>query len=167
MKTSKFALSITLVSLITILAGCSNIEIRTAIEIDAPRESVYAVLADLKSYSEWNPYHRKVEGKFEAGAPLTVDVLRPDGKQVEVPPHMLRIVENEEITWGGGLHGIFYGEHSFLLESNSSGKTLLKHNESFSGIAIRFADLPPDVIAEGYHLMNVALKDLIEKARSD
>ena len=75
---------------------------------------------------------------------------------------MLRIVENEEITWGGGIRGIFYGVHSFLLKSEAPGKTLLKHNEDFSGIAIGFADLPPDVIAEGYHQMNIALKVLLE-----
>ena len=74
-------------------------------------------------------------------------------------------VENKEITWGGGVKGIFYGVHSFLLESITDGKTLLKHNETFSGIAINFADLPPDVIAEGYHEMNVALKKLVETDR--
>jgi hypothetical protein len=29
--------------------------------------------------------------------------------------------------------------------------------------AIGFADLPSDVIAEGYHQMNMALKEMIEK----
>jgi len=49
-----------------------------------------------------------------------------------------------------------------MLEPNEHGKTMLKHNEDFSGVAINFADLPPDVIAEGYHAMNMALKKLIE-----
>ncbi len=159
-----FRTSIITVCLI-FLAGCTNISIRTAIEIDAPKEEVYAVLADIESYPEWNPYHRKVEGKFEEGAALTIFVLRPDGKEVEVPPHMMRIIENEEITWGGGIRGIFYGVHSFVLETQTSGKTLLKHNEDFSGFAITFADLPPDIIAEGYHRMNVALKKLVESKK--
>ncbi len=162
MKTQNLLLGLTFLSLVLMISGCSSIAVRTTVEIDAPREKVYAVLADLESYPEWNPYHRKVEGKFEEGADLTIHVLRPDGKQVEVPPHMLRIVENEEITWGGGIHGIFYGEHSFFLEAKSGGKTLLRHNEDFSGIAIGFADLPPDVIAEGYHQMNMALKEILE-----
>lgn len=148
-----------------LLSGCSSIAIRTAVEIDVPREKVYAILADLEAYPEWNPYHRAVEGKFEEGADLTIHVLRPDGKQVEVPPHMMRIVENEEITWGGGIRGIFYGEHSFLLESATADTTLLRHNEDFSGMAIGFADLPPDVIAEGYHQMNLALKRLLESGQ--
>ncbi len=154
-----------LVVCLMFLGGCTNISIRTAIEIDAPKEEVYAVLADIESYPEWNPYHRKVEGKFVEGAALTIHVLRPDGKEVEVPPHMMRIIENEEITWGGGIRGIFYGVHSFVLETQTSGKTLLKHNEDFSGFAISFADLPPDIIAEGYHQMNVALKKLVESKK--
>ena len=160
-------LGITTLTLMLIIAvtGCTSISIRTVVEIDAPKEEVYAVLANLDSYPKWNPYHRKIEGKFEEGAELTIYVLRPDGKEVEVPPHMMRIVENEEITWGGGIRGIFYGVHSFKLETKAGGKTLLRHDEDFSGIAVGFADLPPNVIADGYHKMNMALKELIEKSK--
>ncbi len=66
------------------------------------------------------------EGEFEEGAKLKIYVLGPDGKEVEVPPHMMRIVEYEEITWGGGIRSIFYGVHSFIVESGSNGKTVLK-----------------------------------------
>ncbi len=144
------------------LSACSGMSIRTAIEIDAPRERVYDILADLDAYPEWNPYHRNVRGEFAVGAGLDVDITRPDGKQVNIPPHMLRIDENREITWGGGILGVFYGEHSFLLSSTASGGTLLEHNEDFSGFAITFADLPPDVIAKGYQQMNLALKQRAE-----
>jgi len=142
--------------------GCSNISIRTLVEIDAPKNEVYAVLADLKSYPKWNPYHRSVVGNFVEGAELKIQVLRPDGKNIEVPPHMIRIVENEEIIWGGGIRGIFYGIHSFRLQEKELGKTILRHDEDFSGIAVGFADLPPNVIAEGYQQMNIALKEYIE-----
>ena len=162
MKTITLLMALAFLTLALLISGCATIAIRTSVEIDAPREQVYAVLADLKSYPKWNPYHREVKGEFKEGAELKIDVLRPDGKQVEVPPHMIRIVENKEITWGGGIRGIFYGVHSFLLEPGSEGKTLLKHNEDFTGIAIGFADLPPDVIADGYHQMNMALKAIVE-----
>ncbi len=145
--------------------GCTTIAIRTAVEIDVPREEVYAVLADLGAYPKWNPYHRRIEGEFEEGSDMTIHVTRPDGKQVEVPPHMMRIIENEEITWGGGIKGVFYGVHSFYLESQPNGKTLLKHYEDFSGFAVGFADLPPGVIADGYHQMNIALKKKLEQEK--
>ncbi len=143
-------------------AGCKTISIRTSIEIDAPREEVYAVLADFDSYPEWNPYHKKIEGDFKVGSEMTIYVSRPDNKEVKVPPHMIRIKANEEISWGGGIKGIFYGEHTFLLQTQANGKTLLKQNEDFSGLAVGFADLPPDVIAEGYQKMNMALKNKLE-----
>ena len=147
------------------VTGCSSISIRTAIEIDAPRSQVFEVLADIEHYPEWNPYHRKVEGDFVEGADLTVYVTRPDGKEVTVPPHMIRIVEDKEIIWGGGIKGIFYGEHRFILEPSEAGKTILRHDEDFSGIAVGFADLPPEVIADGYHQMNMALKQKLERAK--
>ncbi len=165
MKLMSLLIKATVLVTVIFSTGCTTIAIRTAVEIDAPQDEVYAVLANLEVYPEWNPYHRRVEGKFEVGSEMTIYVTRPDGKEVKVPPHMMRIVENKEITWGGGVRGIFYGVHSFLLEPQSNGKTLLKHNEDFSGFAVGFADLPPDVIAEGYHQMNMALKYRLEGSK--
>ena len=146
-----------------LLTGCSAVSIRTVIEIDAPRSEVYQVLADIEHYPEWNPYHRKIEGELKEGANLIVYVTRPDGAEVEVPPHVVRIVEDTEITWGGGIKGIFYGEHRFILESTETGSTLLRHDEDFSGLAVGFADLPAGIIADGYHRVNRALKKKLER----
>ena len=44
--TSTFALLV----FVSVTTACSSIAIRTAIEIDAPTEGVYAVLSDLDSY---------------------------------------------------------------------------------------------------------------------
>lgn len=142
--------------------SCSSLSIRTVVEIDAPKEKVFGTLADFQSYPDWNPYHRRVEGEFQEGAALRVLINRPDGEEIEIPPHVMKITENEEIVWGGGIKGVFYGEHRFHLSSTPEGKTLLKHDEDFSGFAITFADLPADVIAEGYHEMNMALKRKLE-----
>lgn len=165
MKALSVALKMAVITTTLIVSGCSTLEIRTAVEIDAPNEAVYAVLADFEAYSEWNPYHRKIDGKFEEHADLIIQVTRPDGKEVKVPPQMMRIVENREITWGGGIKGVFYGVHSFLLDPLPQGKTLLRQNEDFSGFAIAFSDLPADVIAEGYQLVNRALKQRVERSQ--
>ncbi len=165
MNTQKKLALLALVLSQLLITGCSTISIRTAIEIDAPRDEVYEVLAHIESYPEWNPYHRKIEGELKEGADLIVYVTRPDGVEVEVPPHVIRIVEDKEITWGGGIKGIFYGEHRFLLESTETGTTVLRHDEDFSGFAVGFADLPPGVIADGYHQMNMALKKKLEQEK--
>ncbi len=153
-------------SILVILAGCTtHIPIRTEINIDAPRDVVFAKLIDFDDYANWNPYHVYVSGESEVGAELDITVQRPDGKRVDVPAvHVLRLEENRELTWGGGIKGVFYGEHVFLLESTGDGGTRLIHNEDFEGLFIGFADLPPDVLTEGYNLMNLALKTLLEDA---
>lgn len=82
MKHFKYFFAFLLLTVFLVTTGCSSISIRTAIEINAPKEDVYDVLADLDSYPEWNPYHKKIEGEFVEGADLTVYVLRPDGKKI-------------------------------------------------------------------------------------
>jgi len=146
------------------LVGCSNpLSIRTQIDIEAPVEQVFSTLLDFESYPDWNPYHKRVVGNREVGAKLEVTVQRPDGKIIEVPAvHIIRLHENREITWGGGIKGVFYGEHVFELQKIDSNNTRLKHNENFEGIFIGFADLPKDVLTQGYEQMNEALKKYLE-----
>jgi len=62
----------------------------------------------------------------------------------------------QELTWGGGIKGIFHGKHTFLLEKTHHDHTKLVQKESFTGFAIPFASL--DSIEEGYSLVNQALK---------
>ena len=76
---------------------------------------------------------------------------------------MLRVEENRELTWGGGIPGIFWGEHVLLIEPIHRDRTRLVHNEDFSGFAVRFADLPPQVLTQGYQAMNRALKARAEQ----
>lgn len=135
--------------------------IHTEISIDAAPADVWDVLADLASYEDWNPYHVEVH----AGAPLVpgsrlvVHISKPNGEAVRIKPHVIRIEPGRELTWGGGIRGIFRGEHRFLLEP-VDGRTRLIHSEDFTGFAVRFADL--EAIEEGYQLMNEALKERVE-----
>jgi len=75
-------------------------------------------------------------------------------------PHGMRVVPLKELAWGGGIKGIFIGEHVFLLERIDKSSTKLIQKEDFSGLAIPFASL--DAIEEGYSLMNRALKERAE-----
>ena len=147
-----------------VLASCTtHIPIRTEITINAAREIVFAKLVDFASYSQWNPYHIRVNGKPQVGEKLDIRVRRPDGKVINVPAvHLLRRTDNHELTWGGGIPGLFYGEHVFLLENAENGGTKLIHTEDFTGLFIGFADLPPEVLDAGYRQMNQSLKLIIE-----
>lgn len=139
--------------------------IDTAIEINAQPCAVYDVLANIDHYPEWNPYHVRVNGNLEVGAPLEVRVSRPDGKVVDVPHvRVLEVEPCQSLVWGGGVWGVFRGEHRFDLAQGPSGVTELSHTERFSGLFIGFVDLPVDVLTQGYEDMNAALKSYIEAA---
>lgn len=77
----------------------------------------------------------------------------------------MRIDPPRELAWGGGIRGIFFGEHVFRLESGGEGVTRLIHEETFSGFAVPFVSL--DAIEDGYRGMNVALKARVEGGSSD
>ncbi len=147
------------------LTGCATIpekNIHTEIAIDAPPERVWAILADNASYAEWNPYHVRVAGELSEGSTLDLTIHKPNGAVIEISPRVMRNDPPRELTWGGGIRGIFFGRHRFVLFPDGESGTRLVHSERFSGVAIPFAEL--DAIEEGYRGMNAALKARVEGA---
>lgn len=139
--------------------------INTEITIDASPEDVWEVLTDLDSYPNWNPYHVRVRsrGVLDTGRRLDVDIQKPNGEQVKIKPRVLRMEPSRVLTWGGGIAGVFRGEHRFVLEPICDGTRLI-HSEDFTGFAVRYAGL--DAIEEGYALMNEALKSYVEAGQA-
>lgn len=137
--------------------------IHTEIDIDADVTKVWDVLADVSAYEKWNPYHVSVvpDGDVAAGTRLRVTLNKPNGDVVKIKPQVLRVLPGRELTWGGGIKGVFVGEHRFVLEPLPSGTRLIQ-SEEFRGFGVRYAGL--DTIAEGYELMNQALKAIVESA---
>ena len=147
------------------VAGCTTRKtIDTRININAPPCTVYETLAAFERYPEWNPYHIRVAGSGVVGEPLDVRVARPDGVVVDVPHVTLLEAEPcRALVWGGGIRGVFRGEHRFDLHEREDGGTHLSHTEVFSGLFIGFADLPVPVLTKGYERMNEALREEVEQ----
>ncbi len=145
--------------------GCTTRKtIDTHIDIDAPPCAVYETVAAFERYPEWNPYHIRVAGSGVVGEPLEVRVARPDGVAVDVPHvTLLEAKPCHALVWGGGVPGIFRGEHRFDLRERDGGGTHMSHTEVFSGLLIGFADLPVPVLTEGYERMNQALRAEVEQ----
>lgn len=137
--------------------GCKHIY--TEAEIDAPVDEVWTVLVDTERYPEWNPYHVRVEGPLEPGAKLEVEVHKPNGNELVIHPKVQTLEPQRELTWGGGVPGVFKGSHVFRLEPLPNGRTRLVHEETFSGIAVPFAEL--DTIEQGYEQVNRSLADRV------
>lgn len=142
------------------LGGCKSVH--TTLDIDAPADVVWDVLADLDAYPEWNPYHVRVEGEPTVGAPLVVDIHKPNGHQLTIEPHVIEVVPARRLVWGGGIRGLFVGEHVFALEPLGADRTRLVQSEEFHGVFVPFARLA--AIEEGYELVNRAVRDRAEAA---
>lgn len=138
--------------------------IETEINIDATPALVWKHLTDWGRYSEWNPFIRRIEGNLVEGSRLSITVEPEGGKAMDFTPTVLKASENSELRWLGRLliPGIFNGEHSFVLEE-SSGQTIFRHCERFSGLLIplMWNSFGPGTI-EGFKQMNEALKARVE-----
>ncbi|MCA9655610.1 MAG: SRPBCC domain-containing protein [Myxococcales bacterium] len=136
-------------------------EIRTEIEIAAPPQAVWDVLAELEHWSEWNRVvlGLRLRGPLREGTRgrLTLQLPPPVGPR-SLSVELVAVRAPHELAWQGGIRGVVRGRHGFVLEPTEHG-TRLVHTERFSGLAV------PPVIAvlrsrllEGYHRLNEGLR---------
>jgi hypothetical protein len=112
-------------------------DIHTDVTVEAPAETVWAVLTDFEAYGEWNPT-LAVEGRPEEGARLRVSP-GPEAGGPTFRPRVVRVDPGRELTWRGKLYvrGLFDGVHSFRIEDVGEGRSRLVQDERFSGLLVR------------------------------
>ena len=139
-------------------------EITTSIEIDAPAETVWAVLTDFDRYDEWNPYTR-IEGEPIEGTILRVAPGPEAGRMPTFRPRVLSVIPNQELRWLGHLYvrGLFDGEHRFRIEPIDEDRSRLIQDETFSGILVRAINRRYGEGTErNFHGVNEAIKERSE-----
>ena len=139
--------------------------IQEEIDIDAAPEKTWAVLTDLPSWPEWNPFIRYAHGALEKGNLIDVEV-RPNGaKPLKGKGKVLVLEPPREMVWVATVLGswVFRGEHHFAVEPLPGGKSRFVQSESFSGMLAPF--LHGKINREtkpGFAAMNSALKQRVE-----
>ncbi|CRK58808.1 hypothetical protein [Alloactinosynnema sp. L-07] len=130
----------------------------STVEIDASPQRVWNVLTDFRSYPEWNPFIVKAEGTATVDSQLK-NTLNSNGSTMEFEPTVLVADAGRELRWLGRfrLPGIVDGEHYFLIEEVSPGRTRLTQGETFTGFLVPVAGKSLDV-ESGFAAMNTALK---------
>ena len=140
--------------------------IYTEINIDAPKEVVWAALTNTDEHAKWNPFIKEFKGEIKVGSKLDVTIQPPGGSAMRFRPVVLEATTNEELRWIGklGFKGVFDGEHYFQLEEQADGSTLLRHGETFTGMLtdlLYFISLEENA-TKGFEAMNLALKQRAE-----
>lgn len=108
------------------------LEFKAAITIKAPPAAVWAVLADLPRWPEWDPSCEAIEGRLISHGALTVR-----SKLSPKRPFRLSVSElnaGHKMVWTGGMPlGLFTGVRTFVLTSPESGVTRFTIKEELSG----------------------------------
>jgi hypothetical protein len=138
------------------LGGCSSL--KTSIDIQAPSERVWSIVADVEHYHCWNPFFVRAAGALREGESLRL-TMQPVGKDAQsFAPKVLEVTSGRRFVWRGRLFmpGLFDGKHVFTIERLDPSRTRFTQEESFSGVLVPFAGLGP--YREGWERMNHALK---------
>jgi hypothetical protein len=110
--------------------------VQTAIEIDADRDAVWAVLMDFPAYAEWNDLLVRVETRAEPGAPVDLRV-RMSGRTVALDARVVTADPGRQLRWIGPRSAaaatLLRGDHSFTIEDVAPARVRFVHVEEFTG----------------------------------
>jgi hypothetical protein len=142
-------------------------DIHTSIDVDAPPETVWAVLTDTAAYPEWNPHLVRAEGELAAGERLPLTVQQ-SGRENTLTVRVTEYDEPRRLEWVGRVVApfLFEGTHAFELEPLDGGERTRLHNtEASRGLLVPFV-VRSDA-RDAYEAMNAALKRRVELDRGD
>lgn len=141
-----------------------------SVEIDAPLDTVWAVMLDTASYGEWNPFCFRADcpSPPTPGDPIVLHVRWANGKTTRSPERISAVEPpaTEDGTRRALLAYVYEGLPAKLglvrgtrlqrLSQIDGGPTRYDTVEKFSGPLVRFAG--PDRVAEGFARHAEALK---------
>jgi hypothetical protein len=107
-------------------------------DIQAGPEKVWEVLTDVASFPLWNPMIVKLSGDVTVGEKFKFTVRGIDGRLMKLTAKFKTITPGKELRWGGGLPGLIYGEHYFVIEPKGNSACTFHHGENWRGLFMRF-----------------------------
>lgn len=141
--------------------------ITAEIDVEAPPDAVWAQLADLTGYAEWNPFIPSASGVLAPGERLSLRLQPPGGRALPIRPTLTEVVPGSVLEWLGhlGVPGLFDGRHRFELTATPEG-TRLVQTEAFSGLLVRpLRGVLDGSTLAGFRAMNEALRRQVLEPR--
>ncbi len=147
-----------------------QVDVQTKVSIEAPPSEVWNVLRDVERYPEWNPYIQSIEGEWQRGARIDVEVILPGGKKLEFPAIIKGVEDNYELRWEAELPvpRMLVGKHKLIMTTSGDGRTSLRNEQEFRGLLVgRFTESLLRPMGERFESMNEALKARVEAGYGD
>ena len=112
-----------------------RVKIEHRLGIQAPPEAIWAVIADIAGWAEWNPLYPKAEGVIRIGAPLSLTVALPGKAPRAIRPVVLDWVPNEQILWRLSMLGGLVKSTRYLeIEQLTETGCIFSNGEMFEGL---------------------------------
>lgn len=146
----------------------SWVKLENRVGIQAPAETIWAIVSDIGSWSKWCALYPKAEGVVRMGAELVLDVAVPGQPVRSIKPVVVDWVPNEQLLWRlSMLGGLVKSTRYFEIEELKSGACIFANGEMFEGL------LGPQVakrlsapLKAAFRDMGEAVKRLAEEAAS-
>lgn len=141
-------------------------EVRTEIDINAPKAKVWDILINFDKWAEWNPIVNKAGGSAAMGEALTMTMAGEDGSDAQsYSPVITQFNAPNSFRWNAKMGAAFLFSNDKIVElTETDSGTHLVHSETFSGL---MATMMWGKMKEGVppmlNSMNGALKALAEK----
>lgn len=139
------------------------VKIEHRLGLPAPPEAIWAVIADLNSWSTWNPLYTRAEGQLKIGAQLSLDLVLPgQGLQV-IKPVIVDWVPNDQIHWRLSLAGGLIRTTRYLeIEKLGENSSIFANGELFAGpLGPLAARRMGRAIQSGFKSMGEAVKERV------
>jgi hypothetical protein len=137
--------------------------IRSAVTVEASRETVWGILTDFEDYERWNPLITAAEGDARLGAQIEVDIHPPDSDVQELSPEITILRPNRKLAWMSRevLPGISDREYEVILDPLGDDRVRVVMHKRFEGLLIPFTSTAEEQV--GLDLMAEALKRRAEE----
>ena len=141
-----------------------RVKLEHRLGLQAPAEAIWAVIADIEAWPQWNPLYTKASGVIRMGGPLDLEVSLPGQAPRQIRPVVTDWVPNEQLLWRLSMFGGLVKSTRYLeIEELAPGSCIFSNGEMFEGV------LGPTVakrmarpIRAGFAAMGEALKARVE-----
>jgi hypothetical protein len=100
--------------------------------IQAPPDTVWTVLTDASTYTDWDSGVKRIEGRIAPGEKLKVESEANPGRAF--PVKVTQFEPAKAMTWSGGMPlGLFKGVRTFTLTPAEGGATRFDMREEYRG----------------------------------
>ncbi|MCT4581166.1 MAG: hypothetical protein N4A35_07085 [Flavobacteriales bacterium] len=140
-------------------------KIYTDIIIKAPKELVWSVLKDTRSYKKWGVFLTDIEGELKDKATITAKFqLNPSKKRYNSIDHQIHVNEGTSFYWAEkGPMGICDNHHFKVEQIDENVSHFIQTDELTNGATFLLGGYLSKLYAKGYEGFNQALKDEVER----